>query len=630
MNNNHYNNGILDVPSSATLRSPQARTPCGTATLINGVWVFANDTPSRHPCKESVTRSSNKNRRFIFNPYRAQVVLGKDLEQEKQTTTNNNHHTDTTAPTAESGKKSLITNVHDNEDDDDDGVVETAFDDVLPVANNNQQSQAPYNNRHNAPPPAAPTIITTIPMGGRGGGGMQQQQQHVFAMQPQQHQDDHHQGAHQAQLSANNLRGGLGRGGKQNQPNHLYGDASTEQQSVVALQPKAYLVRFKFAEGLFAAPVQQQLLMPNGQQQQQPASHEGSDSDHNEEGKKKPTNNNGGNDEEDANAQHARKKHNEPLEVGDLVVVEGDRGENIGVITDIGACEDIDRLRLLPLIIRHAMNKDRKRYYHARRKDALASRSAQQYARELNLPMNVLDAEFQVDLQKLTLYYRSFSTNNSRAAPPQEVDTNQVDFRQLQRSLYKIFRCRIWLVNWDSDPRLQEMVKLQVQPPSGTQGGGSKQHAAAQQSQPSRATTAAEMLQAARVSPLPQRQPSHVDSHAPAQFQSADWASRVISTPGGSTYQAQPRPTQYNGDRLATNYHHHAQPASVGSFTVMGTNPNQPVHPQLQPYYKTHHQQQHNQHVQQQQGRRFDVNQQSDVRPNVAPAFFSHLEKRSF
>ena len=44
--------------------------------------------------------------------------------------------------------------------------------------------------------------------------------------------------------------------------------------------------------------------------------------------------------------------------------------------------------------------------------------------------MKMEDVEFQYDGQKVTIYY---SSNGS------------VDFRQLQRQLFRDFRCRVWL-----------------------------------------------------------------------------------------------------------------------------------------------------------------------------------------
>lgn len=137
--------------------------------------------------------------------------------------------------------------------------------------------------------------------------------------------------------------------------------------------------------------------------------------------------------------------------VGDLVVVEGDRGENIGqVAADVSDQHDQDDMSQKQ-IIRRALNKDRKKYYHARRKDALASKAAQQIVQDFHLRMHVLDAEFQSDLMKLTIYFRSLGTSGEA-----------IDFREIQRGLFKQFRCRIWLLNWDEDRNLQRLVSKQL------------------------------------------------------------------------------------------------------------------------------------------------------------------------
>lgn len=130
------------------------------------------------------------------------------------------------------------------------------------------------------------------------------------------------------------------------------------------------------------------------------------------------------------------------LSVGDLVVVEGDRGENVGTViadvTSLYAGRSIDG-QVLPSLLRRALNKDRKNHFAARRKEGYALATAQNSVSEYNLQMVVLDCEFQTDLQKLTIYYRPL------------VLGVLVDFRQLQRAMFKHFRCRVWLRNWDTD-----------------------------------------------------------------------------------------------------------------------------------------------------------------------------------
>ena len=125
------------------------------------------------------------------------------------------------------------------------------------------------------------------------------------------------------------------------------------------------------------------------------------------------------------------------ISVGDMVVVEGDRGENVGtILSDISASYSTGNPS--GLILRRALNKDRKKFYQARRKEINAVQAAQRHVETLNISMQILDIEFQTDLQKMTIFYR---TNLG----------GSVDFRLLQRDLFKHFRCRIWLVNWDTE-----------------------------------------------------------------------------------------------------------------------------------------------------------------------------------
>lgn len=127
------------------------------------------------------------------------------------------------------------------------------------------------------------------------------------------------------------------------------------------------------------------------------------------------------------------------LAVGDLIVVQGDRGEDIGIVTsDATFTFGTDPTPGKSHVLRRALNKDRKRYFAARRKETYAAGIATDLSKELKLNLVVLDCEFQADLQKLTVFYR----------PTVE---GLIDFRQLQRSLFKQFRCRIWLLNWDSE-----------------------------------------------------------------------------------------------------------------------------------------------------------------------------------
>jgi cell fate regulator YaaT (PSP1 superfamily) len=66
-------------------------------------------------------------------------------------------------------------------------------------------------------------------------------------------------------------------------------------------------------------------------------------------------------------------------------------------------------------------------------KEKRVTAQVQKLAESFGLGIRVNDTEFQMDGNKLTVFF------SSRVF---------VDFRKLQRSLFREFRCRIWLVNW--------------------------------------------------------------------------------------------------------------------------------------------------------------------------------------
>ena len=122
------------------------------------------------------------------------------------------------------------------------------------------------------------------------------------------------------------------------------------------------------------------------------------------------------------------------IAIGDLVVVEGDRGENIGtVIADLSMLYHTHD-SVNGKVVRRALNRDRKKFFQARRREVTATSFCADLVAELQLSMSILDTEFQTDGKKLTIYYRC------------NCEEGQVDFRQLQRLVFKHYRCRVWLV----------------------------------------------------------------------------------------------------------------------------------------------------------------------------------------
>lgn len=125
---------------------------------------------------------------------------------------------------------------------------------------------------------------------------------------------------------------------------------------------------------------------------------------------------------------------------GEYVVVGGDRGEDIGLVTHswpngqkgetpgagrwsggVGMGKVVRVANVLEVSQLQGVQTE------------LESRAvdvAQEKVREHQLPMKIVDAEYQFDRKKLTFYYQS---------------QHRLDFRNLVRDLYKTFRARIWM-----------------------------------------------------------------------------------------------------------------------------------------------------------------------------------------
>jgi cell fate regulator YaaT (PSP1 superfamily) len=136
----------------------------------------------------------------------------------------------------------------------------------------------------------------------------------------------------------------------------------------------------------------------------------------------------------------------EPLRVGDAVVVEVERGRDLGRVTALGevagkkcasACsgcaasgEAAPEPEPLKPVIRRATGEDLQTYNEVRRSDEDARRKVIQRVRAHDLIMKVSDTEWQWDRNKLTIYFTA---------------DKRVDFRALVRDLASTFRTRIEL-----------------------------------------------------------------------------------------------------------------------------------------------------------------------------------------
>lgn len=170
------------------------------------------------------------------------------------------------------------------------------------------------------------------------------------------------------------------------------------------------------------------------------------------------------------------------VRVGELVIVEADRGEDLGKVTiEIS----VDKLKQLMMpgsrpstdkdsdiltpelaalvhskeivpkrIHRLAQSSDLKMLQAKAQEEAIAMVRCQSRIRQKKLPMEVVDAEYQWDRNKLTFYFCA---------------DRRIDFRELVRDLFRIYKTRIWMCAVDkSSPRM-----LMYTSPSGAAGSAS-------------------------------------------------------------------------------------------------------------------------------------------------------------
>jgi cell fate regulator YaaT (PSP1 superfamily) len=121
---------------------------------------------------------------------------------------------------------------------------------------------------------------------------------------------------------------------------------------------------------------------------------------------------------------------NIPFEVGDFAIVDVERGQDIGKVIreGQGVGKKVREKGIQGPILRRATARDLETMVALREKEAEAHRLCQQCVAKQDLPMKLVDVEWQFDGNKIRFYFTS---------------DRRVDFRKLVRDLAAIFKTRI-------------------------------------------------------------------------------------------------------------------------------------------------------------------------------------------
>lgn len=118
------------------------------------------------------------------------------------------------------------------------------------------------------------------------------------------------------------------------------------------------------------------------------------------------------------------------VQLGEYVVVQGDRGLDIGVVVAFESVSNVTPS--INSVINRASQKDVDCWATDLKKAEFeALQIARQQVLALKLDMSILQAEYQYDKKKLTLYY---------------IAPDRVEYDGLTKELFRNFGCRIWLV----------------------------------------------------------------------------------------------------------------------------------------------------------------------------------------
>ena len=119
-----------------------------------------------------------------------------------------------------------------------------------------------------------------------------------------------------------------------------------------------------------------------------------------------------------------------PFKKGDYAVVQADKGEDIGMVNHFKQDPTGEKTDELKEIIRKAIREDINKLYENREKEEETLKVCRKLSIKHELAMKIIDAEYQLDQNKLTFYF----TANGR-----------IDFREMVKGLAAEYKTRIEL-----------------------------------------------------------------------------------------------------------------------------------------------------------------------------------------
>ncbi|KAI8644682.1 PSP1 C-terminal conserved region-domain-containing protein [Parasitella parasitica] len=119
------------------------------------------------------------------------------------------------------------------------------------------------------------------------------------------------------------------------------------------------------------------------------------------------------------------------IQLNEMVIVEADRGYDLGQIIEISNKSALEKgVTSIKRIFRHANPAEIATHRLKQQDEQKALAICQAKIKQKNMNMEVVDAEYQWDRRKLTFYFKA---------------NERIDFRELVRELFKIYKTRIWM-----------------------------------------------------------------------------------------------------------------------------------------------------------------------------------------